>query len=134
MKLISLFEKQDTRTNKTVWGILHTPDKMLLGKRAPGTNNANQWNFFGGHVDKGESPEMALCREVFEEIRIKLKPSDLKLIGSIGDATYFSVLVKGELGKETPEISKLKFFKVTDLPDNLHNKTAQFFDRLDLLL
>jgi hypothetical protein len=46
MKLISLFEKQDTRTNKTVWVILHTPDKLLLGKRAPGTNNANQWNFF----------------------------------------------------------------------------------------
>ncbi len=133
MKLTTLFEK-DLRTNKTVWGILHTSDKLLLGKRAPGTNNPNQWNFFGGHVDKDEGLKEALCREIFEEIRVSVTPSDLTQIGQIGDATYFSVLIKGEIGRETSEVSKIKLFKLTDLPDNLHAKTSSFFDRLDFLL
>lgn len=133
MKLTTLFEK-DLRTNKTVWGILHTSDKLLLGKRAPGTNNPNQWNFFGGRVDKDEGLKEALCREIFEEIRVSVTPSDLTQIGQIGDATYFSVLIKSEIGRETSEISKIKLFKLTDLPDNLHAKTSSFFDRLDFLL
>lgn len=50
MKLTTLFEK-DLRTNKTVWGILHTSDKLLLGKRAPGTNNPIITDPFSDYAD-----------------------------------------------------------------------------------
>jgi len=33
----------------------------------------NHWDFFGGHVEKGETPEEALVREVKEEIAVELK-------------------------------------------------------------
>ena len=33
----------------------------------------NHWDFFGGHVEKGETPEEALVREVKEEIGVELK-------------------------------------------------------------
>ena len=33
----------------------------------------NHWDFFGGHLEEGESPEQALVREVKEEIGIELR-------------------------------------------------------------
>jgi 8-oxo-dGTP diphosphatase len=32
----------------------------------------NHWDFFGGHVEAGESPEQALVREIKEELGIEL--------------------------------------------------------------
>ena len=32
----------------------------------------NHWDFFGGHIEAGESPEQALAREVKEELGIQL--------------------------------------------------------------
>ena len=33
----------------------------------------NHWDFFGGHLETGESPEQALVREVREELGVELK-------------------------------------------------------------
>ncbi|HZD41331.1 MAG TPA: NUDIX domain-containing protein [Terriglobales bacterium] len=33
----------------------------------------NHWDFFGGHVEEGETPEEALVREVEEELGIELE-------------------------------------------------------------
>ena len=122
------------RTKTTAWLILYTDTHLILGKRAPSTNNPNLWNFFGGHVDAGETPAEAAARECFEEIKFKVDPSSLIEIGNINDSHYFIYKVSSMVGKPTNEISKLKMFKITDLPNNLHNKTQTFFDRLDLLL
>ena len=106
-----------------------------MGKRSPSTKNPNQWNFFGGHVDSGETAESAAARELFEETKFKINPSQLKKISEIGNATYFSLKINGESDVSTStEISKVKSFKLTDLPDNLHTKTQNFFDKLDNLL
>jgi 8-oxo-dGTP diphosphatase len=53
-------------------------EKFLLqhrtsdAKRLPG-----HWGFFGGEVEKGETPREAVIREAFEELRHK--PNNLKL-------------------------------------------------------
>lgn len=132
MKIIELFEKT---SKKTAWVILYNSDKLILGKRAPSTRNPNLWNFFGGGIDEGESAEEAAVRELEEEIKFKASASDLKKVAQIGDASYFSLKIPGTSGtKTTDEVSKIKQFKLTDLPDNLHSKTENFFNRLENLL
>jgi 8-oxo-dGTP pyrophosphatase MutT (NUDIX family) len=136
-ELINLVEKSinDRRTNKTVWAILYTPKKVILGKRAPSTNNPNQWNFFGGHVDQGESNIEALIRELKEETGYDGSSLSFKEITTIGNSTYYSARINDASSLQTTkEISNIKGFSITDLPDNLHSKTENFFSNLDYIL
>lgn len=136
MLINELFEKksQSVKTDKTAWVILYTSNKVILGKRAPSTNNPNQWNFFGGHIDQGESAVDAAVRELKEETGYKISASSLKEITTIGKATYFVAKIGSSSGvKTTQEISKVSEFKLTNLPDNLHSRTQNFFDQLDHL-
>lgn len=136
MLINELFEKKSItlKTNNTAWVILYTNNKVILGKRAPSTNNPNQWNFFGGHIDQGESAIDAAVRELKEETGYKISASSLKELTTIGKATYFVAKIGSSSSvKTTQEISKVSEFKLTNLPDNLHSKTQNFFDQLDHL-
>lgn len=44
--------------------------RILLAKRPEGKPMAGLWEFPGGKVNTGESPEFALCRELDEELGI----------------------------------------------------------------
>ena len=54
------------------------PDnRVLLARRPPGKSMAGLWEFPGGKVDPGETPEAALVRELAEELGIEIVPSCL---------------------------------------------------------
>ncbi len=46
--------------------------RVLLAQRPEGKSMAGLWEFPGGKVEKGESPEAALVRELEEELGIKV--------------------------------------------------------------
>ena len=51
-------------------GILIRDGRVLLSRRPAGTHLAGLWEFPGGKVEPGESPDAALLREVKEELGI----------------------------------------------------------------
>ncbi len=64
-------------------------DEVLLQHRAQEPNRG-LWSPCGGklHMDDGESPYACGCREAFEELGLKLQPTDLHLAGLVSEHGY----------------------------------------------
>lgn len=59
---------------KVVAAVIEKDGKYLLCKRGPGGNCAFLWEFPGGKIEPGESPNEALIREIREELCIEIEP------------------------------------------------------------
>jgi 8-oxo-dGTP diphosphatase len=57
--------------------LIDTDGRVLLSKRPKGKTMAGLWEFPGGKVEKGETPEEALIREIKEELCLDISESCL---------------------------------------------------------
>ena len=57
--------------------LIDADGRVLLAKRPPGRPLAGLWEFPGGKVEPGETPEAALIRELGEELGIRVPPKCL---------------------------------------------------------
>lgn len=66
---------------RIVWAVavaLIDPDgRVLLAQRPQGKNMAGLWEFPGGKIEPGETPEQALVRELKEELDVETAASCL---------------------------------------------------------
>ncbi|WP_416357482.1 (deoxy)nucleoside triphosphate pyrophosphohydrolase [Aureimonas phyllosphaerae] len=53
--------------------LLDADNRILLAQRPPGKSLAGLWEFPGGKVEAGETPEETLIRELREEIGVETK-------------------------------------------------------------
>ena len=53
--------------------LVDTDGRVLLAQRPPGKQLAGMWEFPGGKVEPGETPEETLIRELREEIGVETK-------------------------------------------------------------
>jgi 8-oxo-dGTP diphosphatase len=59
-----------TERVQVVAAVVHDGDRVLLAQRPPGGPHGLLWEFPGGKVEPGESPEHALVREIREELGV----------------------------------------------------------------
>ncbi len=119
-----------------VTGLIRKGDKVLVGQRPVGHTLAGHWEFPGGKIEKNESPEQALARELNEELGIEAEVGALKLASShtYGDTgimiLFYEVLVwKGE-PKAVPHM-ELRWIEPSELKTlNIPDANKKILDRL----
>lgn len=57
--------------------LVDTDGRVLLAKRPEGKSLAGLWEFPGGKLEAGETPEVCLIRELHEELGILVRPACL---------------------------------------------------------
>ncbi len=85
-------------------GFIRQGELVLVGQRPETHSLAGQWEFPGGKIESGETPEEALARELSEELGINATVGSLKLACThhYGDVNililFYEILYwKGEL-------------------------------------
>ncbi|MEQ1706416.1 MAG: 8-oxo-dGTP diphosphatase MutT [Rickettsiales bacterium] len=58
--------------------LINSKGEVLLAQRPEGKRLAGKWEFAGGKIEDGETPESALVRELHEELGIEVQPEDLE--------------------------------------------------------
>ena len=57
--------------------------EILLQDRTNMSKVGEEWGFFGGKIEKGETPEEAVIRETKEELSYDLQKNEFEFIGKI---------------------------------------------------
>jgi 8-oxo-dGTP diphosphatase len=122
-----------------VTALVQSQGKVLLGRRPEGSL-AGVWEFPGGKIEAGESPEFALARELREELGIDatIGPIRLATTHSYGETTilllFFSVLYwKGQ--PKAIHHTELKWVQPEDLQkEELPEANQRVLDAIIALL
>lgn len=64
------------KTVRVVAAVIRSEDKIFATARGYGEFKG-QWEFPGGKIEPGETPQEALVREIQEELDVKIKVGDL---------------------------------------------------------
>lgn len=68
---------------EVVAAILEKENKILIAKKREGKPLAGLWEFPGGKIEEGETPEESLIRELMEEMNIKVRVNEY-----VGESIY----------------------------------------------
>jgi 8-oxo-dGTP diphosphatase len=89
---------------RVVAAVIVDGDKVLACRRAAHKSMAGYWEFPGGKVEPGETDQVALAREIREELRVEIEVGELvgNSIARAGDVeielvAYFARVVVDEI-------------------------------------
>ncbi len=107
------------KTIEVVAAIIHDNGKILAAQRGYG-DFKDGWEFPGGKVQAGETPEAAIVREIDEELRVKIQPEKLLVTIEYDYPTFhltmhcfFSTIVEGTI--ELVEHEAMKWLAESEL-------------------
>ena len=89
---------------RVVGAVFHDGERFLACRKRPGKPLEGHWEFPGGKIEPGETPEQALAREIREELNLiaevgqKVTTTTYEYdFATIELTTFFCTLVDGDL-------------------------------------
>jgi 8-oxo-dGTP diphosphatase len=122
LRLNEKMEKNPTMLFVVAAALTNQAGEILLQKRPEGRQMAGLWEFPGGKVDSGESPESALARELLEELDVVVDPFDLHPFSfasePLGNRNLLLLLYICDIWQGDPkplESPEIRWLKPTDM-------------------
>lgn len=129
-----------------IYLVLRRKDEIFLLRRFNTGFQDGNYSFIAGHIEKGESPRSAVCREAKEEAGIVIKEKDLKFEQVLfrtsfsSDKNMFDPSApdrvdlffstekwQGEpTNREPDKCDGMQWFKLSNLPANMFPIIAKF--------
>ena len=95
--------------------------KVFIARRAPGENSAGGWEFPGGKIENGETPQECLKRELYEELGIRTEIGEFVAEsiyeypkGAIRLLAYRTNIIEGEIGLSVHDA--FRWAPISDMP------------------
>lgn len=105
-----------------VAALIREGERLLICQRPAGKKRGLLWEFVGGKVEPGETPQEALVRECREELGITVEAGEVyvSLIHEYPDLTIRLTLYNARILAGTPcrlEHNDLRFIRVDEIDD-----------------
>ena len=100
-------------------GLIRKHGKFLIAKRQKGSHLAGYWEFPGGKLEKGESPQDCLEREIEEELGIRIRAGQVLLTveHAYEDKTISLYVMNGSVLSGQPRALECQAFKWVQIGD-----------------
>lgn len=73
-----------------------------MARRGPGRHHAGLWEFPGGKIESGETPEQALVRELEEELALQVKVGSV--LATVSDERIELIAYLAQIEAGTPTL------------------------------
>lgn len=94
--------------------------------------NVNHWSLPGGKIDKGETPQECIYRELKEELSLSISKTDFKLgeyiskrEGKLDTVYIFAIKIPSLFFQKQWELQDAQWFPLSSLPDNVSPATSR---------
>lgn len=97
-----------TRRFNVVGAVIVNNERVLAAKRGPGGSLPHMWEFPGGKIEDGESPQEALAREIGEELLVDVRVGE-EIVSTTHDYEFGVVTLTTyycELRSGTPRLTE----------------------------
>lgn len=102
--------------------------KLLLEKR----RDCDLWGLVGGGVKKTETELQAICREVYEELGIRIPKEKFRKLGVYGEPGRIAAYQDGSVWRMVVVVFGLELEKEPDMVVSAESKALRFFSKEEL--
>ena len=108
--------------------IITCKGKLLLEKR----RDSNTWGLVGGGVKNWETEEQAMCREIYEELGLRVRPQQLKRLRVYGEPGRIAAFRDGSIWRMVIVVFGLDLSEEPQFRISSESRELRFFTKQQL--